>query len=73
MTAQHALFIYGIAVVVAVVSLAATVCSMEPAYRRTFIGSVTGKQYWVSNRGSARKPQRTRPPCQHADGRAPYF
>ena len=49
MTAEQALFMYGIALGVAVVSLAATVCSMEPAYRHTFVGSKTGKQYWVSD------------------------
>jgi len=48
-TTEQALFMYGIALGVAVVSLAATVCSMEPAYRHTFVGSKTGKQYWVSD------------------------
>ena len=37
---------YGIALGVAVVSLAATFCSIEPAYRHTFVGSMTGKQFW---------------------------
>eukprot|EP00620_Florenciella_sp_RCC1587_P004656 CAMPEP_0182601048 /NCGR_PEP_ID=MMETSP1324-20130603/91289_1 /TAXON_ID=236786 /ORGANISM="Florenciella sp., Strain RCC1587" /LENGTH=832 /DNA_ID=CAMNT_0024818957 /DNA_START=193 /DNA_END=2691 /DNA_ORIENTATION=+ len=45
-TTEQALFMYGIAFGVAVVSLAATLCSMEPAYRHTFVGSKTGKQYW---------------------------
>ena len=47
-TTEHALIIYGIALGVTIVSLAATVCSMEPAYRHTFFGSKTGKQFWVS-------------------------
>ena len=49
MTTEHALLIYGIAFGVAVVSLAATLCSMEPGYRHTFFGSKTGKQFWVSD------------------------
>ena len=49
MAAEQALFMYGIALGVAVVSLAATLCSMEPAYCHTFVGSKTGKQYWVSD------------------------
>ena len=49
MTTEHALLIYGIAFGVAVVSLAATLCSMEPGYRHTFIRSKTGRQYWVSD------------------------
>ena len=49
MTTEQALFMYGIALGVAIVSLAATLCSMEPAYRHTFVGSKTGKQYWVSD------------------------
>ena len=49
MTTELALLIYSIAFGVAVVSLAATVCSMEPGYRHTFVVSKTGKQYWVSD------------------------
>mmetsp|Transcript_15548 Transcript_15548/g.36164 ORF Transcript_15548/g.36164 Transcript_15548/m.36164 type:complete len:886 (-) Transcript_15548:66-2723(-) len=46
MTTELAVFIYGIAFVVAVVSLAATLCSMEPRCRHTFIGLKTGKRFW---------------------------
>ena len=49
MTTELALLIYCIAFGVAVVSLAAAVCSMEPGYRHTFVGSKTGRKYWVSD------------------------
>ena len=49
MTTEQALFMYGIALGVAVVSLTAIFCSMDPAYRHTFVGSKTGKQYWGSD------------------------
>ena len=61
-TTEQALFMYGIALGVVVVSLAATVCSIEPAYRHTFVGSKTGKQFWVSD-WAAPAPNDPTPPA----------
>ena len=46
MTHQRILVTYGVVLGVCVNSLAAAVCSMRPEYRNTFVGSMSGRQYW---------------------------
>ena len=46
MTYQRILVTYGVVLGVCVSSLAATVCSMRPNYRHTFVGSMSGRQFW---------------------------
>ena len=46
MTHQRILITYGVALGVCVASLVAVVCSMQPGYRHTFVGSTAGRKYW---------------------------